>query len=461
MRFKYKHQTIKFLHLLETSHMKNFKRILLLVVIALAITIYYNYPKLNILAGYSAKNTASSVFLAGRSLEFTDANDNNFSPINVTSDEINVEEKSATGSVYGLLKRKAVYREGLGAVLVTDDFDITKPQLTPKRSKPDNTTPFPYGNADHKDTIFANIDYTKLNETIDTIFNDRNQTRSVVVVYKNKIIAEKYDTGFTKESKQLGWSMTKSITGTLFGILKCQGKVDVQENNLFSEWENDNRKNITIHNLLQMNSGLEWEEDYNTISDVTKMLFLEKDMTKTQVRKPLIGQPNETWNYSSGTSNVLSGILRTKFDTHQEYLDFWYTGLIDKIGMNSMIVETDMSNHYVGSSYAWATTRDWAKLGLLYLHNGEWNGEHLFDKDWVNYATTPTPTSNGEYGAQIWLNAEGKYPDIPKNMYSFNGYKGQNVFILPDQDLVVVRTGLTKNADVNTLLKGIINSIKH
>ena len=441
--------------------MKNFNRILLFLVVFIAITVFYNYKKLNILAGYSAKNTASSVFLAERSLEFTDKTDNDFSPINLTSDAVNLKEKSATGSVFGLLSRKAVVRKGLGAVLVTDDFDITKPQPTPKRSVVDNKTPFPYGNANHKDTVFANIDYYKLNQTIDTIFNDINQTRSVLVVYKDKIIAERYDDGFTKDSRHLGWSMTKSITSTLFGILKGRGEIDLQATHLFDEWKNDDRKNISIHNLLQMNSGLEWEEDYNTISDVTKMLFLEKDMTKTQIHKPLAGKPNASWNYSSGTTNLLSGILRNQFKTQQEYLDFWYTDLIDKIGMNSMLVETDMSNNYVGSSYGWATARDWAKLGLLYLHNGEWNGEHLFDKDWVDYATTPTPTSNGEYGAQIWLNAGGKYPDAPKNMYSFNGYKGQNVFILPNQDLVIVRTGLTQNADMNTLLKGIINSIKN
>ena len=441
--------------------MKNFNRILLFLVVFIAITVFYNYKKLNILAGYSAKNTASSVFLAERSLEFTDKTDNDFSPINLTSDAVNFKEKSATGSVFGLLSRKAVVRKGLGAVLVTDDFDITKPQPTPKRSVVDNKTPFPYGNANHKDTVFANIDYYKLNQTIDTIFNDINQTRSVLVIYKDKIIAERYDDGFTKDSRHLGWSMTKSITSTLFGILKGRGEIDLQATHLFDEWKNDDRKNISIHNLLQMNSGLEWEEDYNTISDVTKMLFLEKDMTKTQIHKPLTGKPNASWNYSSGTTNLLSGILRNQFKTQQEYLDFWYTDLIDKIGMNSMLVETDMSNNYVGSSYGWATARDWAKLGLLYLHNGEWNGEHLFDKDWVDYATTPTPTSNGEYGAQIWLNAGGKYPDAPKNMYSFNGYKGQNVFILPNQDLVIVRTGLTQNADMNTLLKGIINSIKN
>lgn len=440
--------------------MKNIKRILLLLAIVLIAVVVYNYPKLNILAGYSAKNTASSVFLAERSLEFTDENDNNFSPINLTSDEINSQEKSATGSVFGLLKRKAVYRKGLGAVLINDDYDASKTPLVPKRSEADNTTPFPYGNADQIDTVFSNINYKRLNETIDTIFNSRNQTRSVLVVYKDQIIAEKYADNFNKNSLQLGWSMTKSITSTVFGILQCQGKVNVEQSNLFKEWENDDRKNITIHNLLQMNSGLEWLEDYNTISDVTKMLFLESDMTKTQISKPLVGKPNETWNYSSGTTNLLSGIIRSQFKTHQEYLDYWYSNLIDKIGMNSMVIETDLSGNFVGSSYAWATARDWAKLGLLYLHNGEWNGEHLFDKDWVQYATTPTPGSDGWYGAQIWLNAGKRYPDVPTNMYSFNGYKGQNVFILPSEDLVVVRTGLTKNADMNTLLKGIINSIK-
>ncbi|MCT4697659.1 serine hydrolase domain-containing protein [Tenacibaculum haliotis] len=441
--------------------MKNLKRILLLFIVILAVAVYFNYPKLNILAGYSAKNTASSVFLAERSLAFTDKNDNNFSPINLTSDEINKEEKSATGSAFGLLKRKAIYREGLGAVLINDTYDVSKKTLVPKRSKPDNSTPFPYGNADQKDTLFSNIDYKKLNETIDTIFNDVNQTRSVLVIYKDQIIAEKYSDGFDKNSKQLGWSMTKSITSTIVGILQCERKLYVNSDNLFEEWKNDERKNITLHNLLQMNSGLEWLEDYNTISDVSKMLFLEEDMTKSQVKKPLAGKPNKTWNYSSGTTNLISGLIRNQFNTHQEYLDFWYSALIDKIGMNSMLIETDMSGNYVGSSYGWATARDWAKLGLLYLHNGEWNGEHLFDKDWVDYATTPTPGSDGWYGAQIWLNAGNRYPDVPENMYSFNGYKGQNVFILPNENLVVVRTGLTKNADMNTLLKGIITSIKN
>ena len=127
--------------------------------------------------------------------------------------------------------------------------------------------------------------------------------------------------------------------------------------------------------------------------------------------------------------------------------------------MNSMVVETDLDGNYVGSSYAWATPRDWAKFGLLYLHNGNWKGEDLFTKEWVKYATTPTPTSNGEYGAQIWLNTGRVYPNAPQNLYSFNGYQGQNVYVLPDQDLVIVRMGLSKNADVDGFLSGIVKSI--
>jgi CubicO group peptidase (beta-lactamase class C family) len=183
-------------------------------------------------------------------------------------------------------------------------------------------------------------------------------------------------------------------------------------------------------------------------------------MTKMQKEKPLSYETNASWNYSSGTSNLLSGILRNQFKTHQEYLDFWYTDFIDKIGMNSMVVETDLTGNYVASSYAWATARDWAKFGLLYLHNGDWNGEALFTKKWVDYVTTPTPTSNGTYGAQFWLNAGSQFKDVPKNMYFADGYQGQRVYVLPDQELVIVRFGLS-GFDENVFLKGVMESIQN
>lgn len=438
--------------------MKLLKRILLLVIVIITIAMVYNYPKLNIIAGYAAKNTASSVFLANRTLVFTDSTDNHFSPINLATNTLDKSKQAATASVFGLLNRKAIFREGLGTVLTLDKNDETLPYLKPKRTIANNTIAFPYGNASQKDTIFSHINYKKLEKTVNSIFGKR-KSRAVLVIYKDQIIAEKYSDGFDKNARFLGWSMTKSIMSTVFGILQHQQKINIQDKAPIDSWQKDRRKNISISNLLQMNSGLEWDENYDKISDVTKMLFLERDMTKMQEAKPLVGKPNASWNYSSGTSNLLSGILRKQFGTHQAYLDFWYTNFIDKIGMNSMVIETDLAGNYAASSYAWATARDWAKFGLLYLHNGNWNGEQLFTKDWVNYVTTPTPTSNGSYGAQFWLNAGGQFSDVPKNMYYADGYQGQRIYILPDQKMVIVRFGLSWFEE-NTFLKGVIESTK-
>jgi CubicO group peptidase (beta-lactamase class C family) len=127
-----------------------------------------------------------------------------------------------------------------------------------------------------------------------------------------------------------------------------------------------------------------------------------------------------------------------------------------------MLLETDLAGNFVGSSYGWANTRDWGKFGLLYLNKGDWNGTQLFDPSWVSYVSTPTKNSNGTYGAHFWLNAEGKYPDVPRDLYSANGYQGQYVFIIPSKDLVIVRTGLAEEPefDANNFLSEIIAAIQ-
>jgi len=441
---------------------KIFAVLLILVLVYLRIEIY---PQLDMITGFSSKSVTSGHFLDNRSLETIEQGDNDIDKIDWATNEINDAERFVTSKVYGLKERKSIYREGLGATLINDDFDISKPYNVPKRNKINTNLPFPYGNLDQKDTVFSNIDYAKLNAIVENAFDKKGQkdkrTRSVIVIYKNKIIAEKYADDFNKNSRILGWSMTKSITGTLFGVLQKQGKFDIMKAAPIAEWKNDKRSKITTNDLLHMNSGLEWEEDYGKISDVTKMLFIEEDMTKSQINKPLIGKPNKTWNYSSGTTNLLSGILRKQFKTHQDYLDFWYSNLLDKIGMNSAIVETDMAGNFVGSSYGWASTRDWAKFGLLYLHKGNWNGEQIFDESWAKYVATPTNTSNGQYGAQFWLNAGGRFPNAPKDMFYASGYQGQMVAIFPSHDLVIVRMGLKEDPefDFNALLSGIVGSL--
>ena len=443
--------------------MKLLKRSLLLIPIVLAVIILLNYPKLNIISGFAAKNMASNLFIAHRSAVSVNENDNNVPMIKLAN--VTVTENEASATVYGLMERKSICKPGLGCVLINDDFNASVFNFKPNRSIYKNDSlPFPYGKNGTKDTIFENVDLDQIKKAINIAFADPDvqKTRTVLIAYKNQILGERYLEGFTHETPILGWSMTKSVFATLYGILEFEGKIDLNAPAPIEEWQRDERKEITLNHLLRMQSGLEWEEDYTKISDVTKMLFMEEDMSQSQKVKKTLAAPTEIWNYSSGTSNLLSGILRNQFKSHQEYLDFPYAALIDKIGMNSMLIEADMSGNYVGSSYGWATTRDWAKFGLLYLNNGNWNGEQLFNKDWVAYVSKPTEHSNGTYGAHFWLNAHGTYPDVPKDLYSANGYQGQHVFIIPSKELVVVRTGLAENPDfdVNKFLSEVVKAIK-
>ena len=448
--------------------MRKFFRVLsVILVIALVWVIAVNYPRLDILTGFASKNVASGMFLAGRSQESIEEGDNGFSPVNLSSNKVNAQEKSVSSSVFGLKKRTAVYVEGLGAILINKDYEEGMEFKVPNRSRAPKELPYPYGDLPQKDSVFQEVDYEKLENVVKNAFDtpgmEDKRTRSLLVVYKDHIIAENYSEGFDKSTPILGWSMTKSITSTMYGILSRKGEIDVYEPADVPQWQKDERKNITYNDLLHMNSGLEWIEDYNTLSDVTRMLFQKSDMGAMQASKTLVGKPDSTWNYSSGTTNLLAGpLLKKKFRSQQEYLDFWYRELIDKIGMHSATIETDLSGTYVGSSYGWANTRDWAKFGLLYLNRGNWNGEQIIDSTWVDYVSTPTNTSNGRYGAQFWLNAGGHYPDAPRDLFSANGYQGQYVFIIPSRDLVIVRMGLMEEPefDVNGLLRDVVSCIR-
>ncbi|MFS4415069.1 serine hydrolase domain-containing protein [Maribacter sp. 2307ULW6-5] len=434
------------------------------VVGVLGTIIYINYPKLNLISGYAAKNMASGVFLAQREAEGLQRHDHDMPMINLANSWVSPEEKQATANVYGLMERKAVFKEGLGAVLVNGEHQAHAFELLPKRTKAKDSLPFPFGNAGVRDTLFAEVDHALLGHALDFAFEkpQQHKTRTVLVAYKNELLAERYAPGFGPETLILGWSATKSVWATLFGILEHQGKLRVGDAAFASDPDvSEEKKKITYDHLLRMQSGLAWEEEYFEISDVTKMLFLASDMTLGQRNNPVMAPPKEVWNYSSGTTNLLSGLLRERLGTHQAYLDFPYRELIDAIGMHSMTLETDLVGNYVASSYGWANTRDWAKFGLLYLNQGRWNGEQLFSETWAGYVATPTENSNGGYGAHFWLNAGGRFPNVPKDMYCAQGFQGQYVFIIPSKSLVVVRTGLaeTPDFDVDTFLSKIIAAL--
>ena len=299
--------------------------------------------------------------------------------------------------------------------------------------------------------------------------NQKRNTRAIVVVYDGQIIAEKYAPGFNMHSPHTGWSMTKSITNALIGILVGQKKLDVNAPTGLDEWKGDDRRTITIDQLMHANSGLKWSEVYTGPSDVTNMLYKEGDMSAAAMKAPLKQTPGTYFNYSSGTSNILSRIIRRTVSP-EDYYQFPYKELFHKIGMYSAIMEPDAGGTFVGSSYCFATARDWARFGLLYLNDGVFNGDRILPENWVGYTVSPSKGAPlGEYGAQFWLNAGAPgnpsnrtYRDVPTDCFFADGYEGQAVWIIPSKKLVVVKLAMQHGdkLDENAFLAGIIKSLR-
>jgi CubicO group peptidase (beta-lactamase class C family) len=321
---------------------------------------------------------------------------------------------------------------------------------------------------------FPEVDLEKLKKAVDQSFiNDDpkhpNNQRAVIVVYKGEIIAEQHHSDFGPYIPQIGWSMSKSIINTMFGVLVQKRGFDIYKPAPIPEWKeaNDLRSKITTDQLLRMSSGLEWDEDYTKPSPATKMLYSSINMGKYASAFDAEFDLDTKWYYSSGTSNILSRILRLELG--EDYLQWPFVEIFNKIGVTSAIFEVDASNAFVGSSYIWASPRDWARLGLLYANDGVWNGERILPEGWVDYTKTPTPTAKtSHYGAQFWLNAgeadnefETWLPDCPRDIYSMNGYEGQRVFIIPSKDLIVVTLAQTDKGDfdINAFLAGIVGSV--
>lgn len=420
------------------------------------------YPKFPIATGYAAKKMCSCHFIADRTQQSIQMEDLANYPLFLTSTAINENEKKVTSSIFGMAHKTAVYKENLGCILLNgkDDYNI---KLTLQRPEKNYTKYWPLGEKISHNKV-KGVNYTKLYKAIDKIFDpslkmDSLKTRAVVIIHKDTLIAEKYAKNFDKNTEILGWSMNKSITSTLIGILVKDKKLNIEQNQLFPNWT-DKRSKITVNNLLQMESGLAFEENYSKVSDVTKMLFMNDNLLTNLVKSPLDTIVGSKWSYSSGTTNLLIGVIEQQFENKKTYLEFPYKRLFDKINMNSMIWETDESGNYLGSSYGYATPRDWAKFGLLYLHEGNWYGEQIIDSSWVDYTRKPATHSNGKYGVQFWQNHNHvSYKDAPSDLYSCNGFEGQYIFIIPSKDLVIVRMGLSKKFDINQFLKEIIEAV--
>ena len=464
----------------STSAKKITRRIpWLIVLLIIAYVIFYCWRSFPIISGYGAKNMCSAVFLAGRSEQQEREQELGFFPMKYGTFTVDYKDSSVTGSVFGFAKRKAIYRKGLGATLVSElTEEEVRAQSFPLATPPalnQDTINWPMGNKTSDSFPSQVVDRQQLEKAVADAFIEKDsikpvRTRAVIVLYNGEPIVEQYGPGFSKDTRLAGWSMTKSITNTLVGMLVKDGKLDITAPAPVPEWNDikDNRHLITIKDLLQQSSGLKFNEVYSRSSDATRMLFQHADMGAYTATHLLKQAPGEVFNYSSGNTNILSRIIRQTVGEHG-YHAFPYDSLFYKLGMYSAIMEPDASGTFVGSSYMYATARDWARFGLLYLNNGLYNGQRILTQDWIQQTITPAKgAKRGEYGYQFWLNAgekgnvaNRKYPHCPTDMYCADGFEGQFVFIVPSKKLVVVRLGLTQHDNFNAdlFLSNIVSAV--
>ncbi len=432
-----------------------------MVLMAISYVLYYFPP---IMTGMDAKVMCSCVFVTGRTPESVKEKELQVFP-GLTLADIKVDR--ADSSVTARLlwdESKAIFRKGLGCTLLKErsekevrDQPIRRPQLRDPRSL--DTIAWPAGNK-WDSTKVDGINYAALQQAIDNAFIETDpekpiNTHGVVIVYDGNIIAERYAPGVDQNSRLMGWSMTKSIGNALVGILVRDGVLNVQEPAPIPGWNDDERKNITINDLLHASSGLQWNESYFIPTSAFHNMFIRRDDKGGYAASlPLAHDPGSFFQYSSGSSNILSHIIRQKVGD-DEYHRFPYERLFFKLSMYTAILEPDASGTFVQSSYCFASARDWARFGLLYLNNGVVNGERILPEGWVRYSTSPAPAAKKrEYGAQIWLNLgrpddpqDCFEPGVPHDAYFFEGFERNSVTVIPSRKLVAVRLGVTHNSN--------------
>ncbi len=443
--------------------MKRFRRFVLrilvpMLLLAVGAALVYVYFALPIGTGYTAKYLCSSVFLIGRGE--TETLEQDIRPGNVLftliSSTVDRRNRTVTSRALGVFhERTAVYRPGLGCTLaIGTDVATLRDQAAgfPTELDGDRNAPWP------------KEERPALDEALEYAFTEPDQgwrqTRAVVVVHRGRIVAERYAAGIGPDTPLLGWSMAKTVVGIVTGMMVEDGLLDRHQPVPLPVWraDGDPRGEITVNDMLQMSSGLDFSEVYGPFADATDMLYGSRSMAEFAAAKRLRHTPGEVFQYSSGTTNILTKVLhdRAGGDTASMYR-YLTERLYRPLGLTTAIFEPDASGVPVGSSYLYASARDWARIGLFMLNDGVIDGRRLLPEGWIEYMTSPAQDSRGTYGAQVWLNAgdpetarpeDRIYEALPDTMYYMRGHDRQIVAVFPEQEIVVVRLGVTHREQV-------------
>src|SRR3984957_5191218 len=452
--------------------MKILRRILgalLLLVGVLALGLWLKPPALlRVGANYSAKIVCSNVFLAGRDPDEVlrvDVQAPGIELLRLMHVSVDRERRVVRAGL-------RVARPGPGCAAVPDgDLKfalragplVSPSPAVPSPAAPEPDEPWPMGNT------------VATNPALDRLLADDTLAgpgaRAIVVAYRRRIVAERYGAGFSFDTPLLGWSMTKSVLAGVVGALVKDGRLTLDQSAGWPPSGNGGRERIRIADLLDMSSGLRWNEGYGTVSDVTRMLYLESDMAHFAREQPLVHPAGEFWSYSSGTANILSRIAQDAAGPLGA--DVAAEKLFKPLGMTTATIETDEYGTLVGSSYMYATARDWARYAQFLLQEGVWRGQEILPRGYVAMMASPVASSGGQYGhGLVWLwgsdaLAPGKNPDaafgIPADTFWMSGHDGQTIAIIPSREMVIVRLGLTPSRDhysPQPLVKALLDAVR-
>ena len=427
---------------------------------------YWQPQREMIRRGQQAVFMCNGLFTSNRSLEQVFAQELAFLPKPIGTPEggdyqVNQELRAVEVGTPGLAPTmRAVFREGIGCVILPPDQTLDDIDRLPELSLPyppgdAEQLPWPEGDFVEPKPLPASVDSDVLDAASDWAFDretPEQTTISLLVVHKGEIIHERYAPGFDATTRTRTWSTAKSIAATLIGMLVDQGRMELDAP-LGFDWypearasEADPRNEITLRHVLNMSSGLE-SIDNNRLEYATGsgLSYWAGASSVTGARsRALIREPGTRFDYENYDTLLAVYAMKRALGGEKAYAEFPRKALLDRIGMRNTLVSTDRFGDFILSSQVYTNARDLARFGLLYLNNGVWNGERLLSEEWIDFVRTPAPSTSeigSIYGGQWWLVPDSR-DDVPKDAYSTAGNRGQFTIVVPSHELVIVRRGL-------------------
>ena len=409
------------------------------------------------LAG-TAKILCSSLFVSGR--EPQEARDHMTTYFigdkldSITDVQIDRGRKLVRLTLGHKITREAKLYDDQGCVIHQPGHDSVffKPVRVTTTLPAASTLPWPMGDVLQNAPLPPKVDSVALRQAVDAAFaTPSGLTAAFLVVYKGRIIAERYGNGANKDMQLESWSMGKSIVGTLMGILIHQGVYRLEDPAPVPEWRKipgDPRAKIRIIDLMRMSSGLRFSrgspEDIPGYHDHDLGYTGAIDAFEFATTRPQQFEPNTVGRYRNCDPLTLGMLIRDAVRKRgDEYLTWPQRALFDKIGIRRQVLETDPYGNFLLNGHDYGTARNWARLGLLYLNDGVWQGQRILPEGWRKFVSTPAPAwKDSTYGAMVWVNARGVWGGpLPRDAFAFRGAGLQDTYVVPSRELVIVRMG--------------------